>query len=43
MRRTPWAWIRRRARRIQRAFNVPRKVAVFEAASDWLGFLGVRT
>lgn len=33
-------WIKRRARRIQRFYNVSRKLAVYDARMDWLAFVG---
>ena len=37
-RRPPLAWITRRARRIERFFNVSRRVAVMEAAEHYFTF-----
>ncbi len=37
-RRPPLAWITRRARRIERAFGVSRRVAVMEAAENYFLF-----
>lgn len=33
-------WIKRRARRIQRFYNVSRKLAVYDARIDWISFVG---
>ena len=35
-------WIKRRARRIQRFYNVSRKLAVYDARIDWIAFVGWR-
>jgi len=37
-RRPPLAWITRRARRLERAFNVSRRVAVAEAVENYFTF-----
>lgn len=34
------AWIRRRARRLMRAYNCPRRIAIFDAWVDWIDFMG---
>ena len=41
MQHSDQAWIRRRARRLQSAFKVPRARAVREAAAHWWRFLGL--
>ena len=35
-----FGWIKRRARRIQRFYNVTRKLAVYDARIDYLAFVG---
>ncbi len=37
-RRPPLAWIKRRARRIERFFQVSRRIAVMEATQDFFTF-----
>ena len=37
--RTPLAWIRRRARRLEKAYNLNRWEAVHSAAIDWSHFM----
>lgn len=37
--RNPLAWIKRRARRLARAFNLTRREAVHCAAIDWSHFM----
>ncbi|MCD6663487.1 MAG: hypothetical protein LT082_08815 [Comamonas sp.] len=37
-RRPPLAWIKRRTRRIERFFQVPRRVALYEATTDYYQF-----
>lgn len=36
------AWIKRRARRLQRFYKVPRRLAIFDAWQDWIDFSGAR-
>jgi hypothetical protein len=33
-------WIKRRARRLQRFYAVPRKLAIHDAWMDWIAFQG---
>ena len=33
-------WIRRRAKRLQRFYGIPRTLAVQDAHLDWVGFMG---
>lgn len=33
-------WIKRRARRLQRFYQVPRRMAIFDAWIDWINFNG---
>ncbi|WP_423458010.1 hypothetical protein [Ottowia sp. VDI28] len=40
-RRPPLAWITLRARRIERAFKVARRMAVVEAVEDYFTFTGM--
>lgn len=35
-----FGWIKRRARRLQRFYNITRKLAVYDARMDFLTFLG---
>jgi hypothetical protein len=35
-------WIKRRARRLQRFYQVSRKIAVHDAWLDWIAFHGVQ-
>jgi hypothetical protein len=35
-------WIKRRARRLQRAFGIARRLAIASAREDWLCFHGSR-
>lgn len=34
------AWIKRRARRLQNFYQVPRRMAIFDAWIDWINFNG---
>ena len=36
-------WIKRRARRIQRFYSVSRRMAVHDAWTDWVAFIGLTT
>lgn len=36
-------WIKLRARRIQRFYNVARRIAIFDAAQDYATFMGARS
>lgn len=36
-----FGWIKRRARRIQRFYGVGRRLAVHDAWTDWIAFMGV--
>ena len=36
--RRPLTWIKRRARRLQKAFAVPRRTALVQATADWANF-----
>lgn len=38
--RPPLAWIKRRARRLMRFYGVSRRLAVFDALTDYVGFVG---
>ncbi len=40
-RRPPLGWIIRRARRLQRAYGVSRRMAIFDARRDYLDFVGL--
>lgn len=35
-------WIKRRARRLQRAYQVSRRMAIYDAWIDWINFTGAR-
>ncbi|MFD2299923.1 hypothetical protein QRO11_03620 [Paracidovorax citrulli] len=39
--RPPLRWIIRRARRIQRAYGVTRRLAIFDARRDYCDFVGL--
>jgi hypothetical protein len=39
--RTRFAWIRARARRIQRFYKITRRLAVYDAWQDWITFQGI--
>ncbi|SDD57141.1 hypothetical protein SAMN05192589_107140 [Paracidovorax valerianellae] len=39
--RPPLGWIIRRARRLQRAYGIDRKTAVFDARRDYMDFVGL--
>lgn len=34
----PFAWIKRRARRLERGFAIPRRAALLQASQDWKRF-----
>jgi hypothetical protein len=36
------SWIKRRARRLQRAYGVARRLAIFDAWLDYVDFTGVQ-
>jgi hypothetical protein len=36
------AWIKRRARRLQRAYGVARRLAIFDAWCDYINFTGIQ-
>ncbi len=38
--RPPLAWIKRRARRLMRFYGISRRLAVFDALTDYVGFVG---
>lgn len=38
--RPPLAWIKRRARRLMRFYGISRRLAVFDALTDYIGFVG---
>lgn len=35
------AWIKRRARRLQSAYGISRRFAIFDAWTDYIGFTGI--
>lgn len=39
--RPPLRWITRRARRLQRAYGITRRMAIFDAWRDYANFTGV--
>ncbi len=36
------SWIKRRARRLQRAYGVARRLAIFDAWRDYVDFTGIQ-
>ncbi len=37
------AWIKRRARRLERFYGISRKFAIYDAWLDWINFSGARS
>lgn len=40
-RRPPLGWIIRRARRLQHAYGITRRLAIFDARRDYMNFVGL--